>query len=69
MHIFFQMRVVSLARGVLNLNQVITLNYTLNHLVLVSGDSVPAHLEWEPEQPPLLVLPGAGGRFESQREL
>lgn len=69
MHIFFQMRVASLARGVLNLNQVITLNCTLNHLVLVSGDSVPAHLEWEPEQPPLLVLPGAGGRFESQREL
>lgn len=38
-------------------------------LLFVSGDSVPAHLEWEPEQPPLLVLPGAGGRFESQREL
>ena len=30
-------------------------------LCVFAGDSVPAHLEWEPEQPALLVQPGDGG--------
>lgn len=57
---------MSLARGTLYLNKVPILK---NLLHVVSGDSIPAHLEWEPEQPPLLVLPGTGGRFKSQCEL
>ena len=36
-------------------------NYNLCLFVCVLGDSVPAHLEREPEQPALLVQPGDGG--------